>query len=100
MEMASAFCEQMFDRAFPLGDRTMLAVAQAPERQDQLIDLLDRAVARSLLNHAQLREIQVPLERFPQMDSKFWHIPVEDSGNPQVLRFFFEAPKGAYDAAA
>lgn len=98
--MAAATCEQLFDRAFPLADRTMMTVAQAPESQEELIDLLDRAVSRSLRTRAKLRQIQAPLERFPQLDSKFWHIPVEDSGNPQVVRFVFDLPAGSVDYAA
>jgi len=98
--MAAATCEQLFDRAFPLADRTMMTVAQAPESQEELIELLDRAVSRSLRTRAKLRLIQAPLERFPQLDSKFWHIPVEDSGNPQVVRFVFDLPMGPVDYAA
>lgn len=98
--MAAATCEQLFDRAFPLADRSMMTVAQAPESQGELIDLLDRAVSRSLRTKAKLNVIQVPLERFPQLDSKFWHIPVEDSGDPQVVRFVFDAPTDPLDHAA
>jgi len=93
--MASSQCEQMFDRAFPLANQTMLTVAAAPERQEELLDLLDRAMARGLRHKSRLCEIHVPFERFPLMDSKFWHIPVEDSGDPQVLRLFFAPPEGA-----
>ncbi len=93
--MGSSQCEQMFDRAFPLANQTMLTVTAAPERQDELLDLLDRAMARGLRHNSRLYEIHVPFERFPLMDSKFWHIPVEDSGDPQVLRLFFAPPEGA-----
>ena len=34
------------------------------------------------------------------MDSKFWHIPVEDSGDPQVLRLFFAPSEGSADGLA
>ena len=93
--MASSQCEQMFDHAFPLANQTMLTVAAAPERQEELLDLLDRAMARGLRHKSRLCEIHVPFERFPLMDSKFWHIPVEDSGDAHVLRFFFETPQEA-----
>jgi hypothetical protein len=99
-QMASANFDQLLDRAFPIADQTMLAVTQAPEDQRELLDLLDRAITRGLRNRAQLTEIHVPFERFPFMDSKFWHIPVEDSGDPQVLRLFFESPQRAADRAA
>ena len=98
--MAAATCEQLFERAFPVAGRSMMTVAQAPESQEELIELLDRAVSRSLRTRAKLSVIQAPLERFPQLDSKFWHIPVEDSGNPQVVRFVFDVPSEPVDFAA
>ena len=54
--------------------------------------MLERAMMRGMRERAQLTQIHVPFERFPFMDSKFWHIPVEDSGDTGVLRFFFETP--------
>ena len=65
--MAFANSEQLFERALPL--------------------------ACGLRNRAQLTEIHLPLERYPSIDSKFWHIPIEDSGDAHVLRFFFETPQ-------
>lgn len=90
--MASASFEQVFDSAFPLVDRTMLTVTEIPERVEELLKLLERAMLRGFDNHAHLTEIHLPMERFPFMDSKFWHVPVEDCGDAQVLRFFFEIP--------
>jgi len=97
--MASSQCEQMFDRAFPLANQTMLTVAAAPDRQEELLDILDRAVASGLRHKSRLCEIHLPFERFPLMDSKFWHIPIEDSGDPQILRLFFAPSEGAADEA-
>jgi hypothetical protein len=75
----------------------MLTVTQAPEHEQELLGLLERALMRGLRNHAQLTKIQLPFERFPDMDSKFWHVPVEDSGDAGVLRFFFETPNPLAD---
>jgi hypothetical protein len=91
--MAFANSEQLFERALPLANRTMLTVTQAPEHEQELLGLLDRAMTRGLRNRAQLTEIHLPLERYPSIDSKFWHIPIEDSGDAHVLRFFFETPQ-------
>jgi hypothetical protein len=99
-KMASSQCEQLFDSAFPLTNQTVLTVAAAPERQEELIDLLDRAMARGLRHKARLYEIHVPFERFPLMDSKFWHVPIEDSGDPQILRLFFAPSENVADEAA
>ena len=90
--MASASFEQVFDSAFPLVDRTMLTVTEIPERVEELLKLLERAMLRGFDHHARLTEIHLPMERFPFMDSKFWHVPVEGCGDAQVLRFFFEIP--------
>jgi hypothetical protein len=98
--MAPASLDQAFDGAFPLTDQTMLTVTRAPEHEQELLDLLDRAMSNSLRNRAVLTEIHVPFERFPFMDSKFWHIPVEDSGDPHVLRFFFRPPQAPAERAA
>lgn len=90
--MASANFEQVFDKAFPLANNTMVTVTEVPEREDELLKLLERAMLRGFRNQARLTEIHLPMERFPYMDSKFWHVPVEDCGKAQVLRFFFEKP--------
>jgi hypothetical protein len=83
--------DQLFDGAFHLANHTTLTVTQAPEHEEELLGMLEHALTRGLRNRAQLTEIHVPLERYPTIDSKFWHIPVEDSGESKVLRFFFEA---------
>jgi hypothetical protein len=93
--MSPAKFEQLFDKTFVIANNTMLTVTEAPEREDELIALLEHAMLRGFDNHARLTEIHLPFERFPFMDSKFWHIPVEDCGKEQVLRFFFEQPDEA-----
>ena len=94
--MASANFEHVFEKAFPLLDRTVLTVTEVPDGVDDLIKLLERAMRSGFDNHANLTEIHLPFERFPSMDSKFWHVPVEDCGASQVLRFFFELPEAAH----
>jgi hypothetical protein len=91
--MASTNFEQVFDKAFPLANNTILTVTEVPEREEELLKLLERAMMRGFSNHVRLTEIHLPMERFPFMESKFWHVPIEDCGNAQVLRFFFEAPE-------
>jgi hypothetical protein len=95
--MAVVNFEQVFDRASKLANHTMLTVTQAPEHEQELLGLLERALMRGLRNNAQLTEIHLPFERFPFMDSKFWHVPVEDSGDAGVLRFFFETQRLSAD---
>jgi hypothetical protein len=91
--MAPTNLEQYFDKAFALDNNTLLTVSEVPDCEEQLLKVLERAMLRGFDNHARLREIHLPMERFPFMDSKFWHVPIEDCGDAQVLRFFFETPE-------
>ena len=84
--------EQFFDKVFPLSNNIIMKVAAAPESEEQLFRLIENAMLRGFDTRAPLKEIHLPRERFPSVDSKFWHIPVEDCGAAPVLRFFFEAP--------
>jgi hypothetical protein len=92
--MAPVNYEQAFDKALSLSEKTSLTVTPVPEREDELLRLLDRAMLRGFADHVRLTEIHLPLARFPSLDSKFWHVPIEDCGDSQVLRFFFEKPEG------
>ncbi len=90
--MAATNLERLFDKAVALDDNTILTVTEVPEREEELLQLLERAMLRGFHMHTRLTAIHLPMERFPFMDSKFWHVPVEDCGDAQVLRFFFESP--------
>lgn len=82
--------DQFFDKVFPLSNNIIMKVATAPESEEQLFKLIENAMLRGFDTHAPLKEIHLPLERFPTIDSKFWHIPIEDCGAAPVLRLFFE----------
>jgi hypothetical protein len=90
--MAAVNFEQEFDKALSLADKTLLTITPVPEHEDELLKLLDRAMVKGFANQARLMEIHLPMARFPSLDSKFWHVPIEDCGDAQVLRFFFERP--------
>ena len=90
--MPGSSAEQFFDKAFPLANNIIMKVSSAPESETQLFRLIETAMLRGFDTRAPLKEIHLPRERFPSVDSKFWHIPVEDCGAAPVLRFFFEAP--------
>ncbi|MFZ3180287.1 hypothetical protein HUN39_06865 [Methylocystis sp. FS] len=91
--MALVNLEQLFEKDFPLANNIILTVTEVPDCEEQLLKLFERAMLRGFDNHARLTQIQLPMERFPDLDSKFWHIPIEDCGAAQVLRFFFETPQ-------
>ncbi|WP_026191413.1 MULTISPECIES: hypothetical protein [Methylosinus] len=88
--MKPADYELVYDKARPLSNTTTLTVAEVPDRMEDLLHLLSEAMIEGRDNHSRLTEIHLPMSRFPQMDSKFWHIPVEDCGEHPVLRLFFE----------
>lgn len=90
--MPASNLEQFFDKAFPLANNIIMSVSTAPESEAQLFRLIENAMLRGFDTRAPLKEVHLPRERFPSVDSKFWHIPIEDSGPAPVLRFFFEAP--------
>lgn len=90
--MPQADFEQFFDKSYALTSNIILRVTEAPESPEQLLRLLEGAMLGGFNHQAPLTQIHLPMERFPFMDSKFWHVPVEDSGKTDVLRFFFEAP--------
>lgn len=91
--MAPVNLEQLFEKTFPLANNTILTVTEVPDCEEQLLRLFERAMLRGFDSHAPLTQIQLPMERFPDLDSKFWHVPIEDCGAAQVLRFFFETPQ-------
>jgi hypothetical protein len=88
--MPGSSAEQFFDKAFPLANNRIMKVSNAPESEAQLFSVIENAMLRGFDTHAPLKEIHLPLERFPTIDSKFWHIPIEDCGAAPVLRLFFE----------
>jgi len=90
--MAWANFEGVFEGACQLSYRTVLTVTEAPEHEEELLEMLERALMRGLNDHLPLAEIHLPFVLFPRMNSKFWHIPVEDSGDSKLVRFFFEVP--------
>ncbi|KAB2852122.1 MAG: hypothetical protein F9K41_15275 [Sphingopyxis terrae] len=93
--MKQANLERVFDKALPLPSKTILTVTEVPERAEDLLHLLASAMVRGFDNHTRLTEIHLPMARFPYIDSKFWHVPVEDCGDSHVLRLFFETPENS-----
>lgn len=93
--MKQADFVQVFDKALPLSSKTSLTVTEVPERAEDLLQLLASAMVSGFDNHSRLTEIHLPMARFPDIDSKFWHVPVVDCGDAHVLRLFFETPENS-----
>lgn len=91
--MKPADYERVFEKAMPLSSTTTLTVTEVPERLEDLLHLLGSAMVEGFGKQKRLTEIHLPMARFPELGSKFWHVPVEDCGELHVLRLFFEAPE-------
>jgi hypothetical protein len=87
--------ERVFDKSLPLSSTISLTVTEVPDSAEDLLKLLERAMVGGFHKQARLKEIHLPMARFPDMASKFWHVPVEDCGNSHVLRLFFETSQDA-----
>ena len=100
--MATVKFEQAFDKALSLAEQHHLTVTPVPDREEELLKLFERAMVKGFDNHARLTQIQLPMERFPSLDSKFWHVPIEDCGDvPGVALLLRNAGSaGALDHAA
>jgi len=90
--MHEASLDQFLEKSFPIANNLVLTVSAAPENETQLFKVLESAVVHGFDGRGHLREIQLTMERFPSIDSKFWHVPVEDSGKEPLLSFLFEIP--------
>jgi hypothetical protein len=91
-KMKPADFERVFDKTLPLSGTKTLTVTQVPDRLEDLLRLLGSAMIGGFGNQRRLTAIHLPMARFPDIDSKFWHVPVEDCGDSHVLRLFFETP--------
>jgi hypothetical protein len=93
--MKPASFERVYDETLPLSSKTTLTVTEVPERIEDLLTLLGSAMMGGFGNRTRLTEIHLPMSRFPEIGSKFWHVPVEDCGDVHVLRLFFETPESS-----
>jgi hypothetical protein len=91
--MKPADYERVFDKAMPLSSTTTLTVTEVPDRLEDLLHLLGSAMVGGFGKQKRLTQIHLPMARFPELGSKFWHVPVEDCGDLHVLRLFFETPE-------
>ena len=67
-----------------------LTLTDVPGSEDGLIQLLERAIVSGNRSSTRLTEIYLPMQQYPAMGSQFWHVPVEDTGQSNVLRLVFE----------
>jgi hypothetical protein len=75
-------------------NRLSFVVTELPRSEDHLGRLLDGAILAATKHRTPLVEIQLSMSRFPVMGTTYWHVPVSDSGDPDVIRLVFEPSEG------
>ncbi|MDE2362198.1 MAG: hypothetical protein KGM42_05925 [Hyphomicrobiales bacterium] len=90
--------ERLLEKLIPGDGRKTLTLTEAPADLDEMVRLLERAVAVGNRRGAPLVEIFAPLADFPHCPSAFFHVPIEDSTREGVVRLVFE--KTALSTAA
>lgn len=82
--------ERMLNAVLPATGKTSLTLTDVPGSEDSLVQLLERAIISGNRSSTRLTEIYLPMQQYPAMGSQFWHVPVEDTGQSNVLRLVFE----------
>ena len=75
-------------------NRLSFVVTELPQSEDHMSRLLDGAILAANRHRTPLVEIQLSMSRFPVMGTTYWHVPVSDSGDPDVIRLVFEPSEG------
>jgi hypothetical protein len=75
-------------------NRLSFVVTELPKSDDHMARLLDGAILAANRHRTPLVEIQLSMSRFPVMGATYWHVPVSDSGDPDVIRLVFDPSVG------
>ncbi len=75
-------------------NRLSFVVTELPQSDDHMERLLDGAILAANRHRTPLVEIQLSMSRFPVMGAAYWHVPVSDSGDPDVIRLVFDPSEG------
>lgn len=67
-----------------------IVFTDVPSSDSYIIDFLDAAVSAACRHGKSLAEIELPMARYPAMGAHFWHVPVVDSGNRDIVRLNYE----------
>ena len=66
-----------------------LTMTDLPKEESQIRQLLDGAIGAARRNRMPLTEIQLCMSRYPSLRERFWHAPITESGDPEVLRLIY-----------
>lgn len=75
-------------------NRLSFVVTELPQSDDHMARLLDGAIVAANRHRTPLVEIQLSMSRFPVMGTTYWHVPVSDSGDPEIIRLVFDPSAG------
>ena len=75
-------------------NRMSFVVTELPQSEEHMASLLDGAIMAANRHRTPLIEIQLFMARFPVMGATYWHVPVSDSGDPDVIRLVFDPAQG------
>ena len=89
-ELSMPEFEQMLHAVLPSAGKTSLTLTEFPRREDELVELLEKAVVSGRLSKTHLTEIHLPMQLYPDMEASFAQVPIVDSGKADVVRLFFE----------
>ncbi|MCP8940218.1 hypothetical protein NK718_16960 [Alsobacter sp. SYSU M60028] len=70
--------------------RLSFVVTEPPSAEDHMTLLLDGALSAARRHNTPLVEIQLAMEQFPSMGPQYWHVPVTESGDRNIVRLVFE----------
>jgi hypothetical protein len=79
-------------------NRLSFVVTELPQSDEHMARLLDGAILAAHRHRMPLVEIQIGMARFPAMGATYWHVPVSDSGDPDLIRLVFD-PSQSQQAA-
>lgn len=71
-------------------NRLSFVVTEVPSAEDHMTLLLDGALSAARRHGTPLVEIQLAMDQFPSMGAQYWHVPVTDSGDRNIVRLVFE----------
>jgi hypothetical protein len=82
--------DRLVEALIPAVGRTTLTLTEIPASEGELLRILECAVVVGNRRCAPLAEIHLPLDVFPNSDTAFWHVPIEDASREGVVRLVFE----------
>ena len=88
--MISLEFERILNMMLTGTQHTILTLTEVPDSDDDLTQILEKAIARGNHLRSRLTKINLPMRQYPNMGTRFGYVPIEDTGAPNVVRLFFQ----------